>query len=350
MNNWREQKPGSRWEKVGLKIEADVKRPSQTLNNEGDYTEMGVTCWIIDVNPEIVEEWLWGLFYEGDEMLLPFNLQDSLRQNPLSAGGEHLSPHSQESIHGQTSSRRCTQYPPTRTKIPNYRQNFHVAYTPDLLPLRSLKLFISILWLGSHTIHSPILPRRMHRHPLLHTKEVIRVYRWGNIYRLTSSHSFHWRLAQGWSFVAVIWQILRTHNGRLRRRYPTTGFFFPFIPLRSHRTHGCPAPCLNDSRVHRVAGRPVRLHRAMSFLVSGAAWGSCWTCNRGVTDGSLGAVLVSILSSRLSVIYPLWSPYPVLKPISSNISGLTQTDLIRAWLRLCQVLWFECSYEKAFAG
>lgn len=196
MNNWREQKRGSRWEKVGLKIEADVKRPSQTLNNEGDATEMGVTCWVIDVNPEIVEEWLWGLFYEGDEMLLPFNLQDSLRQNPLSAGGEHLSPHSQESIHGQTSSRRCTQYPPTHTKIPNYRQNFHVAHTPDLLPLRSLKLFISILWLGSHTFHSPILPRRMHRHPLLHTKEVIRVYRWRSIYRLTSSHSFHWRRAR----------------------------------------------------------------------------------------------------------------------------------------------------------
>lgn len=113
----------------------------------------------------------------------------------------------------------------------------------------------------------------MHRH-LLHTKEVIRVYRSRNIYRLTSSHSIHWRLAQGLSFVAVIWQILRGHNGRLRRRYPTTGFFFPFIPLRSHRTHGWPAPCLNDSRVHSVPGRPVRLHRALSFLVSGAAWGS----------------------------------------------------------------------------
>lgn len=59
---------------------------TRTLNNEGDYTEMDVTFCIIDVDLEIVEEWLRGLFYEGDEMLLPFNLQDSLRQNPLSVG------------------------------------------------------------------------------------------------------------------------------------------------------------------------------------------------------------------------------------------------------------------------
>lgn len=171
---------------------------------------------------------------------------------------------------------------------------------------------------------------------LIHTKEVISL----TLKEYLPSDSFPFVSLETHARIDLChWYI--TNPPHSQRKAKEAIFYDWLLPIHSALVslHAWLPNALPQWLTGSLCGRASREAAPSVVLpVTDASWGSCWTCNRGVTNRNLGAksLLTSVLSSRPPVIHPLFGTLFVsLGPYPKTFQGLHTQALVES----VSVLW-----------